>query len=207
MYTWGKGANGRLGHGDIEDINSPTLVEALKDKQVKSVVCGSSFTASICLHKWVSGVDQSMCSGCGLPFGFTIKHHNCYNCGLVFCHACSAKKSLKASLAPNPNKPYRVRDNCYIKLKKAIEAGLASNTLGIKRGTANQRSYDLGEKQERFEPKHSYSFLGSLIWNHVNKLRVDLSLEEIGSWNFIEAEYLQFQMEIHSGGAQIFHDP
>ncbi|GAB4827389.1 hypothetical protein Ancab_034274 [Ancistrocladus abbreviatus] len=64
VYTWGKGANGRLGHGDTDDRSLPTLVEAHKDKQVKSVACGVNFTAVICLHKWVSGVDQSMCSGC-----------------------------------------------------------------------------------------------------------------------------------------------
>ncbi|KAG6761168.1 hypothetical protein POTOM_034365 [Populus tomentosa] len=87
VYTWGKGANGRLGHGDTDDRNSPSLVEALKDKQVKSIACGISFTAAICLHKWVSGVDQSMCSGCRLPFNFKRKRHNCYNCGLVYCHS------------------------------------------------------------------------------------------------------------------------
>nr|CAD1826419.1 unnamed protein product [Ananas comosus var. bracteatus] len=38
VYTWGKGANGRLGHGDNDDRNTPTLVEALKDKQVR-VLC------------------------------------------------------------------------------------------------------------------------------------------------------------------------
>ncbi|KAL3813142.1 hypothetical protein ACJIZ3_014410 [Penstemon smallii] len=120
VYTWGKGANGRLGHGDAHDRNFPTLVEALKDKQVKSIACGTNFTAVICLHKWVSGVDQSMCSGCRLPFNFKRKRHNCYNCGLVFCHSCSSKKSLRASMAPNPNKPYayRVCDNCFSKLKK-----------------------------------------------------------------------------------------
>ena len=37
VYTWGKGSNGRLGHGDVDDRNSPTLVESLKDKQVKSI--------------------------------------------------------------------------------------------------------------------------------------------------------------------------
>ncbi|KAI5002065.1 hypothetical protein ZWY2020_026715 [Hordeum vulgare] len=108
VYTWGKGANGRLGHGDTDDRNSPTLVEALKDKQVRSVVCGINFTAAICIHKWVSGVDQSMCSGCRLPFNLRRKRHNCYNCALVFCHSCSSKKSLKASLAPNQSKPYYV---------------------------------------------------------------------------------------------------
>jgi alpha-tubulin suppressor-like RCC1 family protein len=121
VYTWGKGANGRLGHGDTDDRNMPTLVEALKDKQVRSVVCGTNFTAAICIHKWVSGVDQSMCSGCRLPFNFKRKRHNCYNCALVYCHSCSSKKSLKAALAPNNNKPYRVCDACYTKLNKPAD--------------------------------------------------------------------------------------
>ncbi|PHT28991.1 hypothetical protein CQW23_31442 [Capsicum baccatum] len=91
FYTWGKGANGRLGHGNTDDRNSPTLMEALKDKQVKSIACGTNFTAAICLHKWASGVDQSMCSGCRLPFNFKKKRHNCYNCGLVFVVHVAAK--------------------------------------------------------------------------------------------------------------------
>jgi alpha-tubulin suppressor-like RCC1 family protein len=90
VYTWGKGANGRLGHGNTDDKNTPTLVEALKDKQVRSVVCGTNFTAAICIHKWVSGVDQLMCSGCRQPFNLRRKRHNCYNCALIFCHSCSS---------------------------------------------------------------------------------------------------------------------
>ncbi|KAL2967090.1 hypothetical protein AAZX31_16G156100 [Glycine max] len=59
VYTWGKGANGRLGHGDIEDRKTPALVEALKDRHVKYIACGSNYSAAICLHKWVSGAEQS----------------------------------------------------------------------------------------------------------------------------------------------------
>ncbi|KAF2594547.1 hypothetical protein F2Q70_00045199 [Brassica cretica] len=122
VFTWGKGANGRLGHGDVEDRNAPTLVEALKERHVKYIACGANFTAAICLHKWASGAEQTQCSACKQAFGFTKKSHNCYNCGLVHCHSCSSKKSLKASLAPNPGKPYRVCDSCYSKLSKASEA-------------------------------------------------------------------------------------
>ncbi|KAH9602181.1 hypothetical protein KSS87_018448 [Heliosperma pusillum] len=147
VYTWGKGANGRLGHGDSEDKNTPTLVEALKDKQVKSVACGRNFTAVVCLHKWLSGVDQSMCSGCRLPFNFKRKRHNCYNCGLVFCHACSSKKSLKASMAPNPNKPYRVCDGCLAKLRKAFETDASFTS---RRGIVNQGT-QFSERQEMFD--------------------------------------------------------
>ncbi|KAJ4882465.1 Regulator of chromosome condensation (RCC1) family with FYVE zinc finger domain [Raphanus sativus] len=140
VYTWGKGSNGRLGHGDADDRNSPTLVETLKDKQVKSITCGSNFTAAVCLHKWASGMDQSMCSGCRQPFNFKRKRHNCYNCGLVFCHSCSNKKSLKACMAPNPNKPYRVCDKCFNKLKKAIEAAASSHSSLSRRESVNQGS-------------------------------------------------------------------
>ncbi|KAE8681181.1 XB3 in, putative isoform 1 [Hibiscus syriacus] len=100
VFTWGRGANGRLGHGDIEDRRTPTLVEALKDGQIKIYhVVQTSLPA--------------------YAFGFTKKRHNCYNCGLVHCHACSSKKALKAALAPTPGKPHRVCDACHAKLKSA----------------------------------------------------------------------------------------
>ncbi|XP_027330321.1 PH, RCC1 and FYVE domains-containing protein 1-like isoform X6 [Abrus precatorius] len=153
VYTWGKGANGRLGHGDTDDRNTPTLVEALKDKDVKSIACGTNFTAAICLHKWVSGVDQSMCSGCRMPFNFKRKRHNCYNCGLVFCHSCSSKKSLKASMAPNPNKPYRVCDNCFNKLRKTVETDSSSHSSVSRRGSVNQGSLELIDKDDKMDSR------------------------------------------------------
>ncbi|KAL7192723.1 hypothetical protein ACSBR2_024524 [Camellia fascicularis] len=117
VYTWGKGANGQLGLGDTEDRNSPTLVVALRDRQVENVTCGSNFTAAICLHKSISSTDQSACRGCGVAFGFTKKKHNCYNCGLLFCHGCSSKKAANAALAPNKSKHVRVCDPCFNHLK------------------------------------------------------------------------------------------
>ncbi|KAL5538714.1 hypothetical protein UlMin_044266 [Ulmus minor] len=146
VFTWGKGANGRLGHGDMIDRNLPTLVEALKAKQVKSIACGTNFTSAFCLHKWVSGIDQSKCSGCHLPFNFKRKRHNCYSCGLVFCHSCSSKKSLKASMAPNPNKRYRVCDNCYNKLRKAMETDASSHSSVTRRGSITNGFIDKDQK-------------------------------------------------------------
>ncbi|KAA3467926.1 Zinc finger, FYVE-type [Gossypium australe] len=152
VFTWGRGANGRLGHGDIEDRRTPTLIESLKDRHVKNISCGSNFTSCICIHKWVSGADQSVCSGCRQAFGFTRKRHNCYNCGLVHCHACSSKKALKAALAPTPGKPHRVCDACYIKLKSA-EVGNASN---LNRKSAGPRpSIDGRERLDRGEIRSS----------------------------------------------------
>ncbi|KAG8068991.1 hypothetical protein GUJ93_ZPchr0005g14373 [Zizania palustris] len=159
VYTWGKGANGRLGHGDTDDRSSPTLVEALKDKQVRTVACGINFTAAICIHKWVSGVDQLMCSGCRLPFNLRRKRHNCYNCALVFCHACSSKKSLKASLAPNQNKPYRVCDSCYSKLNKGFETDRYSSA---KRGAVIQGFNDSVDEELETKSNAQLSRLSSL---------------------------------------------
>ncbi|XP_038722563.1 PH, RCC1 and FYVE domains-containing protein 1-like [Tripterygium wilfordii] len=152
VLTWGRGANGRLGHGDTEDRKCPTVVETLKDRHVKNIACGSNFTSSICIHKWVSGADQSVCSGCRQAFGFTRKRHNCYNCGLVHCHACSSKKALKAALAPTPGKPHRVCDACYAKLK-AAEAGNASNIN--RKVTVPRRSIDSRERIDRGEVRSS----------------------------------------------------
>ena len=158
VYTWGKGSNGRLGHGDTDDRNSPTLVEALKDKQVKSIACGTNFTAAICLHKWVSGVDQSMCSGCRVPFNFKRKRHNCYNCGLVFCHSCSSKKSIKASMSPNPNKPYRVCDNCFNKIRKTAETDASSQSSISRRGSINQGSLESIGKDDKLDSRSQNQF-------------------------------------------------
>ncbi|KAI4302143.1 hypothetical protein MLD38_037927 [Melastoma candidum] len=123
VFTWGKGSNGQLGHGDSSNRIVPTIVGFLRDKQVKSVCCGANFTAVICVHKLITGIDHSICSGCQCPFGFRRKRHNCYNCGLVFCKACSSRRSLKASLAPNMTKPYRVCDDCFAKLQKSMVSG------------------------------------------------------------------------------------
>ncbi|QHO07483.1 Putative E3 ubiquitin-protein ligase [Arachis hypogaea] len=56
----------------------------------------------------ISVNDQSACSGCRLSFGFTRKKHNCYDCGLYFCRACSSKKVINASLAPSKSNAFRL---------------------------------------------------------------------------------------------------
>lgn len=160
VFTWGKGENGRLGHGDIEDRKTPTLVEALRDRHIKSISCGSNFMASVCIHKWVSSTDQSFCSGCRQAFGFTRKRHNCYNCGLVHCHSCSSKKVLRAALAPTPKKPYRVCDSCFIKLKASEIGNATSNT---KKSLIHRQSLDYRERFEKKETKLSKVLITPII--------------------------------------------
>ncbi|RHN78579.1 putative chromatin regulator PHD family [Medicago truncatula] len=158
LYTWGRGANGRLGHGDIEDQKTPILVEALKERHVKNIACGANFTTCICIHKWVSGNDQSVCSGCRQPFGFTRKRHNCYHCGLVYCHPCSSKKALKAALAPTPSKPHRVCDACYAKLKGCENSNASHFNKEITRPSSSVYGR---EKTERVEVRPSKFLLSS----------------------------------------------
>lgn len=151
LYTWGKGTNGQLGLGNVEDRNFPTLVEALRDMQVQSIACGSNLTAAICLHKSISVSDQSACKGCRMPFGFTRKKHNCYNCGLLFCRACSSKKVMNASLAPNKSKPSRVCDSCFYSMQNITHPGGVSKleNLGSKKLLSQQKKALSDEKEER----------------------------------------------------------
>uniref|UniRef100_A0ACD5Y9T9 Uncharacterized protein n=1 Tax=Avena sativa TaxID=4498 RepID=A0ACD5Y9T9_AVESA len=162
VYTWGKGANGRLGHGDIADRKVPTLVEAFRDRSVKRIACGSGFTAAICQHKWVSGMEQSQCSACRLPFGFTRKRHNCYHCGLVHCHSCSSKKAPRAALSPNPGKPYRVCDSCHVKLSKVMDSGVSYSRNTIPRIPGDTKAERTDTKATRAASVTSSDMIKSL---------------------------------------------
>lgn len=44
VYTWGRGEDGQLGHGDTQDRSSPALVEALQGKTIVQMACGSGHT-------------------------------------------------------------------------------------------------------------------------------------------------------------------
>nr|XP_043639562.1 PH, RCC1 and FYVE domains-containing protein 1-like [Erigeron canadensis] len=136
VFTWGKGGKGQLGHGDNKDRNIPTLIEALSEPQVKSVVCGYNVTVAICVRKQVRTPDLPMCTSCHAQFNLERKRQNCFNCGLAFCKPCTNRKSIKASLAPNTDKTYRVCEDCYHKLHKD-ETDTKTNDLPPKTTKAN----------------------------------------------------------------------
>ncbi|ETV89424.1 hypothetical protein H257_00711 [Aphanomyces astaci] len=60
VYTWGRGDDGRLGHGDNGWKFVPRLVESLQTKQIKQVTCGSYHTAAVTvsgeLYTWGGGM-------------------------------------------------------------------------------------------------------------------------------------------------------
>nr|CAD7262173.1 unnamed protein product [Timema shepardi] len=59
VYSWGSGDGGRLGHGDSNSREEPTLVQALAGKHVVRVACGSTYSAAITvsgeLYTWGRG--------------------------------------------------------------------------------------------------------------------------------------------------------
>ena len=48
LFTWGIGAGGRLGHGDLSNCDIPRLVDRLRDRHVVQVACGPQCTAVVC---------------------------------------------------------------------------------------------------------------------------------------------------------------
>mmetsp|Transcript_12114 Transcript_12114/g.48750 ORF Transcript_12114/g.48750 Transcript_12114/m.48750 type:complete len:602 (+) Transcript_12114:67-1872(+) len=69
MYTWGKGAEGRLGMGDEESRSSPTLVEALQ--KVTFIACGYVSTAAVTedgvVYTWGGNDKGQLGHGCKEP--------------------------------------------------------------------------------------------------------------------------------------------
>ncbi|XP_062227206.1 PH, RCC1 and FYVE domains-containing protein 1-like isoform X1 [Phragmites australis] len=204
VYTWGKGANGRLGHGDIADRKVPTLVEALRDRSVKRIACGSSLTAAICQHKWVSGMEQSQCSACRQPFGFTRKRHNCYNCGLVHCHACSSKKALRAALSPNPRKPYRVCDSCYLKLSKVLDSGSSKK---VAPSSSSDMIKNLDVKAAKQTKKSDYSSQVPAVLQLKNIPFISTpDLQNSSTFPFLRMPYLNYSSSLSSESFENFRD-
>jgi alpha-tubulin suppressor-like RCC1 family protein len=78
VYTWGRGEDGQLGHGDTQDRSSPALVEALQGKIIVQMACGSGHTivlSSACrrllciVWVWLRGRDGTNRSSCDHALG------------------------------------------------------------------------------------------------------------------------------------------
>ncbi|XP_015510519.2 E3 ubiquitin-protein ligase HERC2 [Neodiprion lecontei] len=59
VYSWGNGDGGRLGHGDNTSYDEPKVIDALTDKKITSLVCGSTYSAALSangdLYTWGRG--------------------------------------------------------------------------------------------------------------------------------------------------------
>lgn len=93
LYTWGRGQNGRLGHGSTESEPQPKPVEALAGQHVVHVACGDFHTACVTLnpthvYTWGLGLSGRLGHGdeadCHLPTIVEVlsgMHVTCTACG------------------------------------------------------------------------------------------------------------------------------
>ncbi|DAZ94414.1 TPA: hypothetical protein N0F65_003443 [Lagenidium giganteum] len=74
VYTWGRGDDGRLGHGDNGWKFVPRMVEELRGKNIRQVTCGSYHTAAVTvsgeLYTWGGGMYGKL--GHGNESGHTV---------------------------------------------------------------------------------------------------------------------------------------
>uniref|UniRef100_A0A7N0V7S7 FYVE-type domain-containing protein n=1 Tax=Kalanchoe fedtschenkoi TaxID=63787 RepID=A0A7N0V7S7_KALFE len=170
LFTWGNGDEDQLGHGDRESKLTPHGI---------FVVLGYE---SI---QWASSVDHSIYAGCHNQFGLRRKRHNCYNRGLAFCTACRSKKSLKAATALDDNRPYRVCDDCFTKLKKAMDAGPVARIPKVRSVNFNRESgelIDLYKPQQKHSRMSSFNQLENEQSKPMNETRIFLRLSHILQW-------------------------
>ncbi|KAK7864133.1 hypothetical protein R5R35_007650 [Gryllus longicercus] len=59
VYSWGTGDGGRLGHGDNNSRDEPTLVQGLVGRNIVRIACGSTYSAAVSacgeLYTWGRG--------------------------------------------------------------------------------------------------------------------------------------------------------
>lgn len=59
VYSWGNGECGRLGHGNMTWYDEPKLIEALVEKNITFIACGSTYSAALSsngeLYTWGRG--------------------------------------------------------------------------------------------------------------------------------------------------------
>lgn len=67
-FTWGKGGSGQLGHGNRQDLSTPTSVEALQGKYTSSAACGADFSIFV--------TDNGLMLSCGAASSKCLGHCN-----------------------------------------------------------------------------------------------------------------------------------
>eukprot|EP01103_Thecamoeba_quadrilineata_P011479 TRINITY_DN2750_c0_g1_i2.p1 TRINITY_DN2750_c0_g1~~TRINITY_DN2750_c0_g1_i2.p1 ORF type:complete len:645 (+),score=95.05 TRINITY_DN2750_c0_g1_i2:12-1946(+) len=80
VFTWGYGANGRLGHGDEEWQFFPRIVEAMIGKHVCTIAAGGSHSAATILHGWVPDSESPLCMACKTLFTFVKRRVSFFPC-------------------------------------------------------------------------------------------------------------------------------
>ncbi|XP_062613414.1 uncharacterized protein LOC134275178 [Saccostrea cucullata] len=97
---------------------------------------------------WIPDTRVTMCMICTSEFSVTWRRHHCRACGRVVCSNCSDNK---APLEYLRNKPVRVCDECFEKLREALDEKEKVHGIDEKFTQAQDGSFlNLGNLKERF---------------------------------------------------------
>ena len=72
IFSWGRGRNGRLGHGDTKKQDTPRQVMGLRQRRVTGVACGWNFTIAH-THDSVFSWGKNSGGQCGCGVGDKLK--------------------------------------------------------------------------------------------------------------------------------------
>ena len=89
LWTWGYGANGRLGHGDEEDVWQPKQITSMSGAFVVQVACGGYHTAAITGEKLVCYQETNI-----------IDDGTLYMCGWNQCGQCGVSDNAESVFTP-----------------------------------------------------------------------------------------------------------
>jgi hypothetical protein len=95
-------------------IDEFRVIDFLKDKAARALVCGGENSAVLTKRAWVEDHEAADCMACKSLFTFVNRKHHCRNCGGIFCGNCSSKKI--AILRIQVTEPVRVCNSCFTML-------------------------------------------------------------------------------------------
>ncbi|KAG2292948.1 hypothetical protein Bca52824_039617 [Brassica carinata] len=174
VYTMGSSIHGQLGCPRAKDKSINTVLGNLTRQFVKEIACGSHHVAVLTsfgnVYTWGKGANRLLGLGDVRDRNSPVlveslgdrKKHNCYNCGPLFCNACSSKKAVNAFLAPNKGKLSRVCDSCFNHLWRITEF---SNKVKMENRTPRMQ---LVTNARRNIPQANRSSDGQSRWGQVS---------------------------------------
>jgi alpha-tubulin suppressor-like RCC1 family protein len=76
LFSWGNGANGRLGLGSSASFDTPQLLEAVADKEFVQISCGSSFNTALTKDGQLYTWGRNEKGQCGVGVSLTLDQYS-----------------------------------------------------------------------------------------------------------------------------------
>lgn len=148
VYTFGKGANGQLGHGNRNDCCQPTKVRKLSKKKIRSIAAGFDQTFCVCSEGRVFSFGKT-----GPWLGYGAKY-----CAICYCTAWyqSSDADVRQALMPVPK---RVSGLKNIKKISSAAVGQSHTLLLAQTGEV----YSIGDNKNGCLGKRSLVSFLSLV--------------------------------------------